>query len=73
MDEHQERLPDWAAEVAANALRAGLVGECGLFAAPFVVGGGTPALPDKVRPALELLSERRFGNGAVSLHQRVKA
>ena len=57
--------------LAAEALRAGLVDECHLFLAPVVVGGGTPALPDDVRLRLELLDERRFGNGVVHLHYRV--
>jgi hypothetical protein len=38
-----------------------------------VVGGGNPALPDNVRLGLELRDERRFGNGVVHLHYRVKA
>jgi hypothetical protein len=29
------------------------------------MGGGKPALPEGVRVALELLDERRFGNGVV--------
>ena len=58
-------------ELAAEALRAGLVDECHLFLAPVVVGGGTRALPDDVRLRLELLDERRFGNGVVHLHYRV--
>ena len=32
-----------------------------------MVGGGKPALPDGVRLTLELLDERRFGNGVVYL------
>jgi dihydrofolate reductase len=55
-------------DLAAQAIRAGLVDECHLFLAPAVVGGGTRALPDKVRLRLELLGERRFGNGTVHLH-----
>jgi dihydrofolate reductase len=57
-------------ELAAHALRAGLVDECHLFLAPIVVGGGTPALPKDVRVALQLLDERRFGNGVVHLQYR---
>src|SRR5258705_3856891 len=49
--------------LAAQAIRAGLVDECHLFVTPVIVGGGTPALPDHVRVDLELLDERRFGNG----------
>src|SRR5438128_11427883 len=36
-------------DLAAQALKAGLVDECRLFVAPIVVGGGTQALPPKVR------------------------
>ena len=36
-------------DLAAQAIRAGLVDECQLFLAPVVVGGGTRALPDRVR------------------------
>jgi dihydrofolate reductase len=59
------------AELAGQALDAGLVDELHLFAAPVVVGGGKAALPDHVRIRLELLDERRFGNGVVHLHYRV--
>jgi dihydrofolate reductase len=54
--------------LAAQAIRAGLMDECHLFVTPIVVGGGTPSLPDGVRLELELLDERRFGNGVVHLH-----
>jgi dihydrofolate reductase len=56
--------------LAAHAIRAGLVDEIGLFLSPVVVGGGTRALPDGVRLPLELLDERRFGNGVVYLRYR---
>lgn len=59
--------------LAAEAFRAGLVDECHLFLAPVVVGGGIRALPDGVRAGLELLDERRFGNGFVYLGYRVHA
>jgi dihydrofolate reductase len=57
------------AELAGQAIRAGLVDELRLFVSPVVVGGGTPALPD-VRWDLELVEERRFGNGVVFLRYR---
>jgi dihydrofolate reductase len=57
-------------ELAGHAFAAGLVDEVHLFLAPIVVGGGTPALPDGVRLELELLDERRFGNGMVHLRYR---
>jgi dihydrofolate reductase len=56
--------------LAAQAIAAGLVDECHLFISPIVVGGGTKSLPDGVRVQLELLDERRFGNGVVHLRYR---
>jgi dihydrofolate reductase len=53
------------AELAGEALRAGLVDELRLLLSPVLVGGGKRALPDGVRVDLELLAERRFGNGVV--------
>ena len=50
-----------------------MVDECRLFVAPVVVGGGKRALTDNVRLELELLGERRFGNGMVYLRYRTKA
>ena len=61
------------AELAAQALGAGLVDECHLFVAPIVVGGGKRSLPYKVRVTLELLDERRFGSGMVYLRYRTRA
>ena len=57
-------------ELAAHAIRAGLVDELCVFLSPVIVGGGTPALPDGVRWALELVDERRFGNGVVFVRYR---
>lgn len=59
--------------LAAQALKAGLVDECHLFVSPIVVGGGTPSLPDQLRLPLELLEERRFGNGVVYLRYRTRS
>jgi dihydrofolate reductase len=59
--------------LAAQAIRAGLVDEIHLIVCPMVVGGGTPAIPARVRFGLELLEERRFANGVVHLHYRVTA
>jgi dihydrofolate reductase len=56
--------------LAAHAIEAGLVDEYHLFVAPIVGGGGTPALPAGVRVKLDLVDERRFGNGSVHLHYR---
>jgi dihydrofolate reductase len=57
-------------DLAAQAIRAGLVDEFQLLVAPVVVGGGQRALPDKVRLKLQLLDERRFGSGVVYLNYR---
>jgi dihydrofolate reductase len=59
-------------DLAAQAIKVGLVDECHLFLAPIVVGGGKRSLPHTVRLKLELLDERRFGNGMVHLHYRTR-
>ena len=60
-------------ELAAQAIRAGLVDEFHLFLTPILVGSGNRALPDGVRLQLELLDERRFDNGTVHLHYGTSA
>jgi dihydrofolate reductase len=55
------------ADLAGQALRAGLVDELQLFLVPAVVGGGKRALPDGVRSDLDLMDTRRFAGGAVYL------
>src|SRR5437870_8787895 len=59
-------------ELAAQAIKAGLVDELHLFVTPIVVGGGNPWLRDGVRVELELLDEHRFGSGVVHLHYRTR-
>jgi dihydrofolate reductase len=59
-------------DLAAQAIKAGLVDECHLFITPIVVGGGKQSLPQNVRLKLELLDERRFGSGVVHLHYRTR-
>ena len=61
------------ADLAGQALIAGLVDECHLFLTPVVVGGGKPALAHGIHAQLELLAERRFRHGVVHLHYRVLA
>jgi len=61
------------ADLAAQAIKAGLVDEYHLFLTPIIVGGGKQSLPDNVRLELELLDERRFGNGVVHLHYSTKS
>lgn len=59
-------------ELAAQATKAGLVDEVQLFLTPVVVGGGKRSLPPGVRLNLELVDQRRFGNGVVYLQYRVQ-
>ena len=44
-----------------------------LFVSPVAVGGGKRYLPEDVRLELELLEERRFGNGVVFLRYGSRA
>jgi dihydrofolate reductase len=55
------------AELAAQAIEAGLVDMYDLFLVPVVVGAGKPSLPQGVHMNLELLHERRFRNGTIYL------
>jgi dihydrofolate reductase len=59
------------AELAGQAMSAGLIDECHLFLCPIVVGRGKRALPDDVHLQLELLDEHRFRSGVVHLRYRV--
>ena len=60
-------------DLADQAFRAGLVDECYLFLSPIVVGGGKRAFPEDLRIELELLDERRFGNGTVYARYRMRS
>ena len=57
--------------LAVEAFRADLVDDVHLFVHPHVVGGGTRALPDDVRLALDLVGVDRIGE-AVHLQYRVR-
>jgi dihydrofolate reductase len=59
-------------DLASHAIAAGLVDECHLFVCPIMVGGGKQVLANNVRWELELLDERRFGNGVVHLRYRTR-
>lgn len=59
--------------LAAQAIRAGLVDEIQLLVVPFMLGGGKRVLPENARVKLELLDERRVGNGWVYLRYRTHA
>jgi len=71
-DESERDLSVGGPNLAAQALRAGLVDEIRLIVAPEVVGTGNPALPSDARLRLELVDERRFGSGMVHLAYRVR-
>ena len=58
-------------ELAAQAIKASLVDEVHLLLTPIIVGGGKRSLPDGARVKLELMSERRFGNGVVHVRYRI--
>jgi dihydrofolate reductase len=59
------------ADLAGQAVEAGLVDEVHLLLHPVAVGGGKKALRDGVHARLELMDERRFRCGLVSLRYRV--
>ncbi|MBC8097945.1 MAG: dihydrofolate reductase family protein, partial [Armatimonadetes bacterium] len=58
--------------LAAHALRAGLVDEVQMFVHPVIVGGGKRFFPDGVRSDLELIEERAFSNGLVTVRYAVR-
>jgi dihydrofolate reductase len=58
------------ADLAGQAIKAGLVDELQLFLVPVIVGGGKRALPAGARSDLELLDTRRFAGGAVYVKYR---
>lgn len=60
-------------ELAAQAIRAGLVDEFHVIVCPVVVGGGKRFFPDGVRLDLKLEEERRFGNGVVILRYTARS
>ncbi|MDZ4717427.1 MAG: dihydrofolate reductase family protein [Roseiflexaceae bacterium] len=60
-------------ELAAQAIRAGLVDEFQMIVCPLVVGGGKRFFPGGVRLNLDLVEERRFGNGVVILRYTISS
>jgi dihydrofolate reductase len=59
-------------ELAAQAVRAGIVDEFQVFVCPVVVGGGKRFFPEGVRLDLELVEERRFRTGVIVLRYAVR-
>ena len=58
--------------LAAQAIRAGLVDEYELLVVPVMLGAGKPVLPSNVGVKLDLLDERRVGHGWVYLRYRTR-
>ena len=65
------RITIGGANLAGQALAAGLVDELRLLAVPVVLGGGKPGLPKGMSLPLRLLETRRFANGVVYLRYRL--
>lgn len=63
----QRDLSVGGADLAGQAIGAGLVDELQVFIVPVVMGGGKPWLPRSLRLNLELLESRRFGGGVIFL------
>ncbi len=59
--------------LAAQAIRAGLVDEYQLLVIPILLGGGKRVLPSNLGVELDLLDERRVGQGWVYLRYRTRA
>ena len=58
------------ADLAGQAIKAGLIDEVRLFVVPIVLGGGKRTLPDGLRSNLELLDTQRFASGTIYLSYR---
>ncbi len=58
--------------LAAQAIRAGLVDEYQLLVVPHILGGGKRVLPGNIGVKLDLLDERLVGNGWVYLRYRTR-
>jgi dihydrofolate reductase len=59
------------AELAGQAMKAGLVDECHLLVNPIVIGGGKSAFSKKLFLNLELIGTHHFKNNVVHLHYRI--
>jgi dihydrofolate reductase len=67
----QRDLAIGGAELAIQAIEAGLVDEVHLLLAPIVIGAGKAVLPVRGSLPLRLLEHRIFGSGTVSLRYAV--
>lgn len=59
-------------ELAAQAVKAGLVDEFQLIICPLLIGGGKRFFPEGVQLNLELIEERRFKNGVAVLRYGIR-
>ena len=74
LKEHERRdISIGGAELAGQALDAGLVDELQLLLVPVVVGGGKAALPIQNRVPLELHGKKSFTNGTIYLRYRINS
>ncbi len=67
------RITIGGANLAAQALAAGLVDELRLLTVPVLLGGGKPWLPKGLSLPLRLLETRRFDSGVVYLRYRLES
>jgi dihydrofolate reductase len=58
--------------LAAHALRAGVVDEVQLFVWPAVTGGGKPFFPDGLQLKLERVAEQAFRNGVMAIRYAIR-
>jgi dihydrofolate reductase len=72
-EESDKDMSVGGSELAGHALKSGVVDEVHLYLSPILVGGGKPSLPDDLRLPLDLVEERRFGNGVVYVRYRTGA
>lgn len=70
-DEAEGDLTIEGPTLAKNALALGVVDVVEFLIYPVTVGGGSRVLPDGLAIPLELVRERRFGNGAVQVTYNV--
>ena len=68
-----QRLTICGANLAGQALAAGLLDEIRLLTVPVVLGGGKPWLPTGVKVPIHLVETRRFANGVVYLRYGVNS
>jgi dihydrofolate reductase len=72
-EESDKDMSVGGSELAGHALKCGVVDEVHLYLSPILVGGGKPSLPKDLRLPLELVEQRRFGNGVIYVRYRTGA